>query len=103
MNNFLLPNHINNITISDINIIYDTDIINNNNNKKSNIYISYTLYNYLITIKQQINKYINHWDNYKKLTNPKVDSILFETSRGTRFYITYIGGTGDMPDTLNMP
>lgn len=63
MNVFLIPKIIHQLTINDINIELD-------NHKNVDIFISKTLYKYLISIKNQINKYLNSWDLYKKYTNP---------------------------------
>lgn len=39
-------------------------------NKEEEIFMSNSLNHYLSNIKQQIDEYNNHWDYYKKLTNP---------------------------------
>ena len=38
--------------------------------KNVNYYVSKTLYNYLISMKKEIDRYNTQWDNYKKFTNP---------------------------------
>ena len=65
MNIFLIPKICNQISIENIDIQIKSSINNNNN-----IIISKTLYKYLTDIKNQINKYIDLWDIYKKYTNP---------------------------------
>jgi len=62
MNNFILPKIINNLTVNNIDIKYTNNI--------ENIMISQSLNYYLSKIKQDINKYLNEWDMYKKYTNP---------------------------------
>ena len=60
MNVFLVPKITNKLKVSDISIT---------NDKESNIIISKTLHKYLISIKSQIDNYIDNWDVYKKYTN----------------------------------
>jgi 23S rRNA U2552 (ribose-2'-O)-methylase RlmE/FtsJ len=76
MNFYLLPsNNINNLHEL-INIKYseikNKDLCNNVdvNDNNVEVIINKTLYNYLNSIKIQINKYGNKWDIYKKYTNP---------------------------------
>jgi 23S rRNA U2552 (ribose-2'-O)-methylase RlmE/FtsJ len=45
-------------------------VLKDEENKKEEIFISNSLNHYLSNIKQQIDKYSNYWDYYKKLTNP---------------------------------
>ena len=45
-------------------------LLKNESNNEEEIFISYSLNHYLSSIKQQIYIYSNHWDYYKKLTNP---------------------------------
>ena len=61
MSYFLFPKIINCLTEKNFEIKYSKNI---------NFYISKTLYNYLIIIKKEIDKYNVLWDNYKKFTNP---------------------------------
>ena len=67
MNVFLIPKIINNLLIDNICIEYFSNTDNNDNN--TDIIISKTLHKYLISIKNQINTYIDMWDIYKKYTN----------------------------------
>ena len=46
------------------------DIIKKDMTKEEEIFISNSLNHYLSNIKQQIDKYYEYWDYYKKLTNP---------------------------------
>ena len=73
MNIFLIPKIIDNVNLENISVKisktrHNND--NNNDNNNSNIIISKTLYKYLTDIKNQIDKYIDTWDIYKKYTNP---------------------------------
>jgi 23S rRNA U2552 (ribose-2'-O)-methylase RlmE/FtsJ len=61
-----LPN-LNNSNL-DFNIIYKSQVANNENN--NNTIICPSLYNYLIILKQVINVYPEYWDIIKKITNP---------------------------------
>ena len=61
MSYFLFPKITNCLTEKN----FDVKLLNN-----VNYYSSKTLYNYLIDIKKEIDKYNNLWDNYKKFTNP---------------------------------
>lgn len=61
MSYFLFPKITNCLTEKNFNI----KLLNN-----VNYYSSKTLYNYLIDIKKEIDKYNILWDNYKKFTNP---------------------------------
>ena len=70
MNVFLIPKIINELTVHDIQIDIINTNTNDNNNADNNVLISLTLHKYLITIKNQIDKYIDSWDLYKKYTNP---------------------------------
>ena len=63
MNVFLIPKIINPLTCEEVSI-------QKSGIKDNNIFISETLYKYLISIKNQIDKYVEHWDVYKKYTNP---------------------------------
>lgn len=61
MSYFLFPKIINCLTEKNFDIKFSNNI---------NYYVSKTLYNYLINIKKEIDKYNSSWDNYKKFTNP---------------------------------
>ena len=63
MNVFLIPKIVNPLTCEEVSIQKSVD-------KENNIFISETLHKYLISIKNQIDKYVEHWDIYKKYTNP---------------------------------
>lgn len=63
MNVFLIPKNVNPLTCEEVSIQKSVD-------KENNIFISETLHKYLISIKNQIDKYVEHWDIYKKYTNP---------------------------------
>tara|TARA_R110002072_G_scaffold7904_4_gene42012 strand:- start:591 stop:1802 length:1212 start_codon:yes stop_codon:yes gene_type:complete len=61
MSYFLFPKIINCLTDKNFEIKVSNNI---------NYYVSKTLYNYLVNIKKEIDKYNSSWDNYKKFTNP---------------------------------
>lgn len=63
MNVFLIPKIVNPLTCEEVSI-------QKSGGKENNIFISETLHKYLISIKNQIDKYVEHWDIYKKYTNP---------------------------------
>ena len=63
MNVFLIPKIVNPLTCEEVSIQKSRE-------KENNIFISETLHKYLISIKNQIDKYVEHWDIYKKYTNP---------------------------------
>ena len=63
MNVFLIPKNVNPLTCEEVSIQKSVD-------KENNIFISETLHKYLISIKNQIDNYVEHWDIYKKYTNP---------------------------------
>ena len=63
MNVFLIPKIVDPLTVENIKIYTNSD-------DKINILISETLHKYLITIKNQIDNYVDQWDLYKKYTNP---------------------------------
>lgn len=63
MNVFLIPKIVNQLTCEEVSIQKSRE-------KENNIFISETLHKYLISIKNQIDKYVDHWDIYKKYTNP---------------------------------
>jgi len=61
MSYFLFPKIINCLTDKNFEIKFSNNI---------NYYVSKTLYNYLINIKKEIDKFNSLWDNFKKITNP---------------------------------
>ena len=63
MNVFLIPKIVNPLTCEEVSMQKSGD-------NENNIFISETLHKYLISIKNQIDKYVEHWDIYKKYTNP---------------------------------
>ena len=71
MNVFLIPKICEPIVPQDIDIVFNSDVQRTNGLvKDSTVAISKTLYNYLTSIKNQIDKHIDYWDMYKKYTNP---------------------------------
>ena len=49
---------------------FDIILKHDKNRQYNDIYVSQSLHHYLSNIKEQINKYNEYWDNYKKITNP---------------------------------